>query len=230
MTVANKKKRATTKKKTVVDKKKKLKDRVVQSGTHDINVFNDKKEYLDIFCFKTTASKSINVEFLTYSLKNIDRTKAILVLMDHIPADIAIKVELSILEFTLITVTFDKLCTEMIKIMYADKLKDICMNLDINNKYINNKTLKNSLVNNHIDPYYIAFLSPQQIHPARWKNELDKQHAKENIDKDVKVTDIYKCYKCGERKSKTSQMQTRSADEPMTIFVTCMVCYNTFTK
>ena len=42
----------------------------------------------------------------------------------------------------------------------------------------------------------------------------------------MSTTDIYKCFKCGERKTKIIQMQLRSADEPMTTIVTCQICYN----
>ena len=39
-------------------------------------------------------------------------------------------------------------------------------------------------------------------------------------------TDMFKCGKCRGRKCTYFQMQTRSADEPMTTFVTCVNCGN----
>lgn len=39
-------------------------------------------------------------------------------------------------------------------------------------------------------------------------------------------TDMFKCGKCKGRKCTYFQMQTRSADEPMTTFVTCVNCGN----
>lgn len=39
-------------------------------------------------------------------------------------------------------------------------------------------------------------------------------------------TDSFKCGRCKQRKCTYYQMQTRSADEPMTTFVTCTVCNN----
>ena len=39
-------------------------------------------------------------------------------------------------------------------------------------------------------------------------------------------TDQFKCGKCHQRKCKYYQLQTRSADEPMTTFVTCVNCGN----
>ena len=40
------------------------------------------------------------------------------------------------------------------------------------------------------------------------------------------TTDQFQCGKCRQRKCQYYQMQTRSADEPMTTFVTCVNCGN----
>ena len=40
------------------------------------------------------------------------------------------------------------------------------------------------------------------------------------------ATDMFKCGKCKQRRCTYYQMQTRSADEPMTTFVCCTVCGN----
>ena len=40
------------------------------------------------------------------------------------------------------------------------------------------------------------------------------------------TTDQFQCGKCRQRKCTYFQMQTRSADEPMTTFVTCVACGN----
>ena len=39
-------------------------------------------------------------------------------------------------------------------------------------------------------------------------------------------TDMFVCGRCRQRKCTYYQMQTRSADEPMTTFVTCLNCNN----
>jgi transcription elongation factor S-II len=40
------------------------------------------------------------------------------------------------------------------------------------------------------------------------------------------ATDAFKCPRCKQRQCTYFQLQTRSADEPMTTFVTCVVCNN----
>ncbi|EXB74396.1 Transcription elongation factor A protein 2 [Morus notabilis] len=54
---------------------------------------------------------------------------------------------------------------------------------------------------------------------AMEKAQTGKSEAKEKA-----TTDQFKCGRCGERKTVYHQMQTRSADEPMTTYVTCMNC------
>ena len=54
------------------------------------------------------------------------------------------------------------------------------------------------------------------------QNLLNTRAAKDN----QAETDQFKCGKCYQRKCKYYQLQTRSADEPMTTFVTCVNCGN----
>eukprot|EP00033_Pygsuia_biforma_P004572 GCRY01005014.1.p1 GENE.GCRY01005014.1~~GCRY01005014.1.p1 ORF type:complete len:299 (+),score=52.81 GCRY01005014.1:144-1040(+) len=56
------------------------------------------------------------------------------------------------------------------------------------------------------------------------KNELEK--ILPDWDADKATTDQFQCGKCKKRKCKFYQLQTRSADEPMTTFVTCVNCGN----
>ena len=40
------------------------------------------------------------------------------------------------------------------------------------------------------------------------------------------MTDMFRCNKCGSRKCIYYELQTRSSDEPMTQFITCLNCNN----
>ena len=141
--------------------------------------------------------------------------------------DISLKIELSIFEFTLIYCLNNNLNDIFIKSVYDDKLNNIISNI-IDTQNINNKTLKKDLLSNKINPSYIAFMSPAQLHPDKWLYWVKKKEYKELRENSIVYSDAYKCFKCGERKTKVTQAQTRSADEPMTTFVTCLICYNTF--
>ena len=70
-------------------------------------------------------------------------------------------------------------------------------------------------------------MTHQEMNPERW-NELiqikikkDKAKYEENMEA---ATDTFTCNKCKQKKCTYYQMQTRSADEPMTTFVSCLNC------
>lgn len=177
--------------------------------------------------FFTENSRDVSTRLIKIAQKTIKRTETI-IMFSNILFNIkqAIKLERGIFEFSLIHVSMNSLEDKFVSSVYYDKVHDIKINIDGNTK-INNTTLKPSILNNSIPPEYVAFLSPEQMHPMQWKDLLEKRQIREDREKNIATTDLYRCKKCGERKAKITQMQTRSADEPMTLFICCLVCYNT---
>jgi transcription elongation factor S-II len=109
-------------------------------------------------------------------------------------------------------------------------LNELCENLDIKNKKIDNQMLFPSVMKFRLSPFSLAFLTPRQMHPANWAKEEERKRKRNKHLKDIPTTDIYECHKCGNRKCTVDQVQIRGADEPMTLIIVCVVCYNTFTK
>ena len=110
--------------------------------------------------------------------------------------------------------------------LYINKSLSILGNLD-NDNYINNDELLILINNNKINPYDIAFMNPEELFPSKWEDILEKKKKRNNIiytNQNLIYTDIYQCNKCKERKCSYYQLQTRSADEPMTTFITCINC------
>ena len=106
--------------------------------------------------------------------------------------------------------------------IYLDHLRSIYINL-------NNKKLVNMVNNGEIKSHEIAFMTHQEMSPEKWESLIkaksirDKNKFEQNIEA---ATDTFTCKKCKSKKCTYYQMQTRSADEPMTIFVTCIDCGN----
>ncbi len=76
----------------------------------------------------------------------------------------------------------------------------------------------------------IAELKPHELVPTKWRNITERNtYIREKL-RNVATTDIYRCPRCKERKFTVMQMQTRSADEPMTVFATCTECGKTLTN
>lgn len=200
----------------------------------NINTFNYKSIMSQLtreYQFITESSHNVDHQLIRYAELTIDRGECVIEL-NKIVGDIhqSINIEKGIFEFALVHTTINKLQEQFVSSVYYDKFNDICANLDPTNTEIDNQSLLKSIKNNQIKSQLIAFLSPEQLHPERWKDLIEKSQRKNDTEHNMATTDIYKCYKCGDRKFKITQMQTRSADEPMTTFVTCMTCYNTFTK
>jgi transcription elongation factor S-II len=79
------------------------------------------------------------------------------------------------------------------------------------------------------EPEQIVSMNAQELYPDIWEEIIIKNARKMDLlskEKNVKGTDMFKCGKCRERNCTYFQMQTRSADEPMTTFVTCLNCSN----
>lgn len=77
-------------------------------------------------------------------------------------------------------------------------------------------------------PHEIAFLSHYEMSPERWEKLIaDKRERDKNIyDVQQKINSDFKCKRCKSNNCSYYQLQTRSADEPMTTFVTCHSCSN----
>jgi transcription elongation factor S-II len=105
--------------------------------------------------------------------------------------------------------------------IYVDRLKSIYINL--------NEDLLQQMQKGEIKPHILAFMTHQEMDVKRWeiliqaKMKRDKNKFETNIEA---ATDTFKCRKCQSNKCTYYQMQTRSADEPMTTFVTCIDCGN----
>tara|TARA_B110000008_G_C16977766_1_gene566774 strand:+ start:3720 stop:4244 length:525 start_codon:yes stop_codon:yes gene_type:complete len=112
--------------------------------------------------------------------------------------------------------------------IYIDRLRSIYNNLDPKFDK-NNKSLLNKLQKRKIKAKELVFMSHQELNPKKWKKlvEAKIKRDKNCVSVDMAAaTDEFKCFKCFARKCTYYQLQTRSADEPMTTFITCINCGN----
>jgi transcription elongation factor S-II len=114
--------------------------------------------------------------------------------------------------------------------LYLEKARSIISNMD-KDSYIKNERLMTRLNENEFLPHDIPFMKPENLFPERWKDTIDLHMKKfENAyeNKVVAMTDMFKCGKCHKRKTTYYEMQTRSADEPMTLMIRCVNCGNSW--
>lgn len=104
--------------------------------------------------------------------------------------------------------------------LYVDKLRSIYMNL-------RNPEFVEQIKNKEISPQTVPFMTHQEIKPSHWKKLIErkiKRDASKYTDNIQASTDMYQCRKCKSKRCTYYEMQTRSADEPATIFITCLDC------
>lgn len=104
--------------------------------------------------------------------------------------------------------------------IYLNRFRSIYINLkntafleQIKNKEITGKTLER--------------LTHYEMDPERWSELIDKKIKREASKFNTNIqasTDMFTCRKCKSKKCTYYELQTRSADEPATIFVTCLDC------
>lgn len=105
--------------------------------------------------------------------------------------------------------------------IYMDRLRSIYIN------FKNSPGLIEQIHSGELLPQNIAFMTHQEYKPEQWKGLIDKKikrDASKYTDNIQASTDMYTCKKCKSTRCTYYEMQTRSADEPATIFVTCLDC------
>lgn len=102
--------------------------------------------------------------------------------------------------------------------LYVNRVKSIMCNLTPYNLEL--------LESNTINTRQFGGMCAYDLHPVKWVQmiELKQQRDKNKYENTQKVESRFICGKCKSRNCSWVCQQTRSADEPMTTFVSCNNC------
>jgi DNA-directed RNA polymerase subunit M/transcription elongation factor TFIIS len=93
--------------------------------------------------------------------------------------------------------------------------------------YVGNTRLLARLREGEFKPHDVPFMKAGQLFPENWQamamEQLKRETAALEGSKE-EGCDMFKCRRCGKSRTRYFEMQTRSADEPMTIFIRCLNC------
>ncbi|EDO16168.1 hypothetical protein Kpol_1026p15 [Vanderwaltozyma polyspora DSM 70294] len=95
----------------------------------------------------------------------------------------------------------------------------------------NHQDLKHKINNGDITAVFLANCDTKELAPEHLKQKME-EITRQNLFNaqgatiERSVTDRFTCGKCKEKKVSYYQLQTRSADEPLTTFCTCEACGN----
>ncbi|KAI6141651.1 transcription elongation factor [Pisolithus tinctorius] len=108
---------------------------------------------------------------------------------------------------------------------YKGKVRSLFVNL----KDKGNPNLRESIVSGEVSPEKFSKMTSEEM-MSEERRAADQKIKEENLFKSLGAgaqeaeTEGFQCGRCKQRKCRYRQAQTRSADEPMTTFVTCVNC------
>jgi DNA-directed RNA polymerase subunit M/transcription elongation factor TFIIS len=154
------------------------------------------------------------------------RKNTIKLLQNYIPDINKVnKIENSIYEYTNLNIKLNEDLLDYLQNIYNEKFNEIYENI---NGTINNEFLLQNINNGNINLDTIALLKPEELCLEKWKKIINRLDLINEKQKNMAKTDLFTCKKCKNNRCSVFELQTRSADEPMTTFVTCIVCKNTW--
>jgi transcription elongation factor S-II len=102
--------------------------------------------------------------------------------------------------------------------LYKNRLRSIYFNVD--------DARLEAIARGQVQARDLAFMTHQELCPEKWADLIEKKHIRESNQATVRqcTTDLFICKKCGSKNCTYYELQIRSADEPATIFVSCLDC------
>ena len=110
--------------------------------------------------------------------------------------------------------------------LYETKVRHILGNI-LPNTYVENKKLLDEVKTGKFTIDALCTLDTYSLCNDRWKDHIHRRQQREKRQLEgnrAMATDQFLCTRCHKRECTYYELQTRSADEPMTIFITCINC------
>ncbi len=114
----------------------------------------------------------------------------------------------------------------MAQAVYTDHVENFIYNCNQNNPTINH--INDEIKNKKFNPYNVAFLGPDELDPDNWAKIISRKKTTEEKLNNLPTIEWKKCRNCKNNQYYYYQLQTRSADEPMTTFYVCKQCAKTY--
>jgi len=155
---------------------------------------------------------------------------------DKLDADTQASIEKTIFKKAIETAKSEEIrktwCTQAFRDVYSAVARRMIGNLNPDS-YIQNKNLWIRFATNELSIEEIAKQNYYELCPENWQQMVDRQAKRETIQLEgdfSRATDKWMCHGCKKRKCTYYELQTRSSDEPMTIFIHCLNCGKRWTQ
>jgi hypothetical protein len=107
--------------------------------------------------------------------------------------------------------------------VFAEGYRGVCLGL-----LRNARALADEFGAGRLTPEAAVFARPHELRPELWAELLAHKAARDMAygAKPKANTNIHQCRRCKSRECSFYELQTRSGDEPTTLFLTCLECGN----
>ena len=105
--------------------------------------------------------------------------------------------------------------------IYLDHLRSIMTNLK--------GEILQQISDGSIKPHVVAFMTHQELCNEKWATMIDAKVKRDKNKFETTIsasTDLFTCRKCKGNQCTFYQLQTRSSDEPMSVYISCILCGN----
>jgi transcription elongation factor S-II len=143
-----------------------------------------------------------------------------------------VKLELAILQSAMTDSTnkqvFKHFDNSLFQTVYMQSLRRFIGNLDPNS-YVKNAFLLKKIIQKDLTIDNLATMNIMDYSPTLYTELNDRMLLREKQQLEgnkALATDLFKCGRCHKRECTYYELQTRSADEPMTKFISCLNCGN----
>lgn len=112
--------------------------------------------------------------------------------------------------------------------LYSSKVRSMLSNLDPNS-YVKNTRLLDRVNEGEFKPHEIATMQPDHVFPERWRHVVEMKVRRDEYicnARPAAMTDQFRCSRCKKRECSYMELQTRSCDEPASLFIQCLTCGN----
>lgn len=175
----------------------------------------------------SSNSDDIQERLAVCRAKVLSRLQA--VLGPEAPKDCAQHLETCIYNHTIKTCAEDKIPLHWDNAAVRYRYTTKALSIEFNLKNPKNPQLLNKVCSKEVGLKKLVSASPSELFPELWEpifervanKQLRKQHT---TDLDRVPEGAYQCARCKSKKTVYTQLQTRSADEPMTVYIQCLQC------
>lgn len=145
----------------------------------------------------------------------------------HFDSAICSKIEKGIFKFTEQFCMSNNNYLSMAVSIYKDSRNNLLFNFN-NTKNRTTKNLIKKINAGNYNPFNLAFLKPEEMDEDKWKKIRLRKDTTEDRLKNLPTVEWRVCKDCKNKEYFHYQLQTRSADEPMTNFYICKKCSRTY--